>query len=66
MKAFPTEALTHTPISAVLDIVKSNDLKPEQMEKVHIRSLARVADIFPIPANTIRGRRKRRTIRCPM
>ena len=31
MKAFPTEALTHTPISAVLDIVKSNDLKPEQV-----------------------------------
>ena len=30
-----------TPISAVLDIVKSNDLKPEQVEKVQIRSLAR-------------------------
>ena len=30
MKAFPTEALTHTPISAVLDMVKTNDLKPER------------------------------------
>ncbi|MGH9504890.1 MAG: MmgE/PrpD family protein [Terriglobales bacterium] len=46
MKAFPTEALTHTPISAVLDIVKANDLKPEQVEKVQIRSLARAADIL--------------------
>src|SRR5437879_13405352 len=27
MKAFPTEALTHTPISAVLDLVKQNDLQ---------------------------------------
>jgi 2-methylcitrate dehydratase len=50
MKAFPTEALTHTPISAVLDIVKSNDLKPEQVEKVQIWSLARAADILSDPS----------------
>jgi 2-methylcitrate dehydratase len=50
MKAFPTEALTHTPISAVLDIVKSNDLRPEQVEKVQIRSLARAADILSDPS----------------
>ncbi len=50
MKAFPTEALTHTPISAVLDIVKSNDLKAEQVEKVQIRSLARAADILSDPS----------------
>src|SRR5215467_12122354 len=41
MKAFPTEALTHAPISAVLDLVKSNDLRPEDVEKIRIRSLAR-------------------------
>ncbi len=46
MKFFPTEALTHTPISAVLDIVKSNDLKPADIRKVQIRSLARAADIL--------------------
>ena len=50
MKAFPTEALTHTPISALLDIVKSNDLKPEQVAKVQIRSLARAADILSDPS----------------
>jgi 2-methylcitrate dehydratase len=49
MKAFPTEALTHAPISAVLDIVIGNDLKPEQVAKVHIRSLARAADILADP-----------------
>jgi len=50
MKAFPTEALTHTPISAVLEIVKSQDLRPEQVSKVQIRSLARAADILSDPS----------------
>ena len=50
MKAFPTEALTHTPISAVLDLVKSNDLQADQVEKVQIRSLARAADILSDPS----------------
>src|SRR2546429_258963 len=50
MKAFPTEALTHTPISAVLDLIKTNDLKPDQVKKVHIRSLARAADILSDPS----------------
>src|SRR3989475_5780101 len=50
MKAFPTEALTHTPISAVLDLIKAHDLKPDQVEKVQIRSLARAADILSDPS----------------
>jgi 2-methylcitrate dehydratase len=50
MKAFPTEALTHTPISAVLDLVKTNDLHADQIETVQIRSLARAADILSDPS----------------
>jgi 2-methylcitrate dehydratase len=50
MKAFPTEALTHAPISAVLDLVKSNDLKPDRVTKIQIRSLARAADILSDPS----------------
>ena len=50
MKAFPTEALTHTPISAVLDLVKSNDLRPDEVERIQIRSLARAADILSDPS----------------
>src|SRR5579862_4788297 len=49
-KAATTEALTHTPISAVLDLVKSNDLHPEEVEKIQIRSLARAADILSDPS----------------
>ena len=50
MKFFPTEALTHAPISAVLDLVKSNDLRPQNVEKIEIRSLARAADILSDPS----------------
>ncbi|MFI5143082.1 MAG: MmgE/PrpD family protein [Thermoanaerobaculales bacterium] len=50
MKAFPTEALTHAPISAALEIVKTNDLKPEQVAEVHIRSLHRAVDILADPS----------------
>jgi 2-methylcitrate dehydratase len=50
MKAFPTEALTHTPISATLDLVKQNNLKPDEVQKVQIRSLARAADILSDPS----------------
>jgi 2-methylcitrate dehydratase len=50
MKFFPTEALTHAPISAVLDLVKENDLHPDQVEKVQVRSLALAADILSDPS----------------
>jgi 2-methylcitrate dehydratase len=50
MKLFPTEALTHAPISAVLDLVKSHDLQPGQVERIQIRSLARAADILSDPS----------------
>lgn len=50
MKAFPTEALTHTPISAVLDLVVGNDLAAEEVAKVRIRSTARSADILADPS----------------
>jgi 2-methylcitrate dehydratase len=46
MKFFPTEALTHAPISAVLDLIRENSLAPEQIAHVQIRSLARAADIL--------------------
>jgi 2-methylcitrate dehydratase len=50
MKAFPTEALTHAPISAVLDLVRQHDLAPDDIVTVRIRSLARAADILADPS----------------
>jgi 2-methylcitrate dehydratase len=50
MKAFPTEALTHTPISAVLDLVAAHDLRPDRIRTILVRSLARAADILADPS----------------
>ena len=50
MKPFPTEALTHTPISAVLALVKDHDLRHDEIARVHIRTTARGADILSDPS----------------
>ena len=48
MKFFPTEALTHAPISATLDLVTENDLAPDRVKEVRIQTLARAADILAL------------------
>jgi len=50
MKFFPTEALTHAPISATLDLIIGHDLAAEEVETVTIYSLARAADILADPS----------------
>lgn len=46
IKPFPSEALTHTPISAVLDLVFEHDLRPEQIEQIEVYTLKRAAEIL--------------------
>jgi len=46
MKAFPTEALTHTHISAALKVVTENDISPDRIEEVRVTTLARACDIL--------------------
>jgi 2-methylcitrate dehydratase len=46
MKAFPTEALTHTHITATLKAVIENDIQPEQIEEVRVTTIARACDIL--------------------
>jgi 2-methylcitrate dehydratase len=50
MKAFPTEALTHAPLSALISIVTENDLQPEQIAEVTVHTLSRAADILSDPS----------------
>jgi 2-methylcitrate dehydratase len=50
MKAFPTEALTHSPISAVIKIMKNHHIDKEEIEEVNIRTVARAADILSDPS----------------
>ena len=46
MKAFPTEALTHTHLTAVLKLVNEYDIKPEEIKEVVITTIARACDIL--------------------
>jgi 2-methylcitrate dehydratase len=46
MKAFPTEALTHTHISATLKVVIKNNITYDQISSVIITTIARACDIL--------------------
>ena len=46
MKAFPTEALTHTHISATLKAVTKNNITYDQIESVTLTTFARAYDIL--------------------
>ncbi|MBL7046964.1 MAG: MmgE/PrpD family protein [Candidatus Marinimicrobia bacterium] len=46
MKAFPTEALTHTHLSATLKAVKENDIQTEDIDEVIVTTIARACDIL--------------------
>lgn len=46
MKAFPTEALSHTHLSATMKVVKGNNISYDQIEEVRITTIARACDIL--------------------
>lgn len=46
MKAFPTEALTHTHITATLKVVTGNNISSDQIDSVTITTIARACDIL--------------------
>jgi 2-methylcitrate dehydratase len=50
MKAFPTEALTHAPLSALLHLVHEYDLAPEHVQRVTVHTLSRAAKILSDPS----------------
>ncbi|MEA1993595.1 MAG: MmgE/PrpD family protein [Euryarchaeota archaeon] len=49
-KAFPTEALTHQPITAALEIMKDHTIDPENVKKIVIETTTRGADILSDPS----------------
>ncbi|MBN1213094.1 MAG: MmgE/PrpD family protein [candidate division Zixibacteria bacterium] len=46
MKAFPTEALTHTHITTTLKVVKENDISYDKIDQVTVTTIARACDIL--------------------
>ncbi len=49
-KAFPTEALTHQPITTALEVMKENKLDPKGVKEVLIETTTRGADILSDPS----------------
>ncbi len=50
MKAYAAEALTHSPITAVQKIVTEHHLKPQDIQEVLVKTIARAADILSDPS----------------
>jgi 2-methylcitrate dehydratase len=49
-KAFPTEALTHQPITAALNICRDHGIAAEDVAEIHVRTTTRGADILSDPS----------------
>ncbi len=50
LKAFPIEALSHAPLTALIELLEEHDLKPDEIETVLIETIERAADILSDPA----------------
>jgi 2-methylcitrate dehydratase len=49
-KAFPTEALTHQPITATLEVMRENKIDPREVREVLVETTNRGADILSDPS----------------
>ncbi len=49
-KAFPTEALTHQPITAVMDVMAEHGIDPHDVSEVLVKTTTRGADILSDPS----------------
>ncbi len=49
-KAFPTEALTHQPITAALEAMRANDIDPHRVSEILVETTTRGADILSDPS----------------
>ncbi len=50
MKAFPVEALIHSPLTATLNLVAEHGIQPDNVAEVIVETIARAADILSDPA----------------
>ncbi|MEE9512671.1 MAG: MmgE/PrpD family protein [Anaerolineales bacterium] len=49
-KAFPTEALTHQPISAALKVIREHEIRHNQIQEILVKTTTRGADILSDPS----------------
>jgi len=49
-KAFPTEALTHQPITAAMEVMQENQIHPQDVDEILVETTTRGADILSDPS----------------
>ncbi|MCK4660027.1 MAG: MmgE/PrpD family protein [Phycisphaerae bacterium] len=49
MKFYPIEALSHSPTTATLMLVREHDIKPDDVAQIKVETIARAADILSDP-----------------
>jgi 2-methylcitrate dehydratase len=49
MKSFPIEALSHSPLTAMMKTVKENNIKADDVKEIKVEVIARAADILGDP-----------------
>src|SRR6266536_4201285 len=49
MKSFPIEALSHSPLTAMMKTVKEHNIKPNEVKEIKVEVIARAADILGDP-----------------
>src|SRR5947208_5509774 len=49
MKSFPIEALSHSPLTAMMKTVKEHDIKADDVKEIKVEVIARAADILGDP-----------------
>jgi 2-methylcitrate dehydratase len=49
MKSFPIEALSHSPLTAMMKTVKEHNIKAEEVKEIKVEVIARAADILGDP-----------------
>ena len=49
MKSFPIEALSHSPLTAMMKTVKDNNIKADDVKEIKVEVIARAADILGDP-----------------
>src|SRR5437870_7540077 len=49
MKSFPIEALSHSPLTAMMKTIKEHNMKADQVKEIKVEVIARAADILGDP-----------------
>ena len=49
MKSFPIEALSHSPLTAMMKTVKEHNIKADDVKEIKVEVIARAADILGDP-----------------